>query len=295
MNQKQLAYFIEVYNSRNIQAAADKLYMTHQGLSRIIRSLEDELGHPLFVRSNHGLKPTDFANSIVPHIQRLLDDYATIQGIDSLTSQKKSAVTVYALDHVFGSLGADFFIGFHEAHPDITLSVLDTTDEHALDAIASGKCDFAVVNGPIDNTRFSAEQLFFAKYCFRVNKNDTLALKEKIAPEDLRGKMIIGKGRAYKCFRTNIDRYLFENGIIVEVPAETSDEELMAELADKGFAVAVTYDFSAQNHCGENTVIKFPADDSMGSPICLVEKSGTLPTKAGREFKKFLLEYIKGK
>ena len=44
MNQKQLSYFLEVYRCRNIQAAADKLYLTHQGLSRVIRSLEEELG-----------------------------------------------------------------------------------------------------------------------------------------------------------------------------------------------------------------------------------------------------------
>lgn len=292
MNYKQLIYFVEVYNSRNIQAAADKLYMSHQGLSRIIHTLEEELGHPLFLRSNRGLEPTDFAHTIVPHVQRLLDDYATIQGIDSLTSQKKSAVTVYTPDHVFSYFGADFFMRFHELHPDITLSVLDTTDEHALDAISRGNCDFAVVNGPVDNTRFSSENLFFSKFCLRVNKADTLALKENIVSEDLRGKKLIGKGRAYHCFRTNIDRHLFENGINVDVPAETNNEELICELVDKGLAIAATYDFSAITHCGENSVIKYLADESLGSPICLVEKSGRVPTRAGRAFKKFLLEYM---
>ena len=54
MNQKQLSYFLEVYRCCNIQAAADKLYLTHQGLSRVIRSLEEELGSPLFSRTNRG-------------------------------------------------------------------------------------------------------------------------------------------------------------------------------------------------------------------------------------------------
>ena len=156
MNQKQLSCFLEVYRCRNVQAAADKLYLTHQGLSRIIRTLEEELGHPLFVRSNRGVEPTDFATTLVPHVQRLLDDYATIQGLDSLTSQKKAVVTVYALDHLLGYLGADFVTAFHAEHPDITLSVLDTTDVTALESLSDGRSDFALVNGPIDNTRFSA-------------------------------------------------------------------------------------------------------------------------------------------
>lgn len=100
MTLKQLSYFLEVYRCRNIQAAADKLYISHQGLSRAIRELEDELGAALFTRSNRGLAPTDFAKALVPHVQCLLDDYATIQGVHTLTSREKAVVSVCALDHL---------------------------------------------------------------------------------------------------------------------------------------------------------------------------------------------------
>ena len=180
MNQKQLSYFLEVYHCRNIQAAADKLYLTHQGLSRMIRSLEEELGASLFTRSNRGLEPTDFARTLVPHVQRLLDDYATIQGVHTLVSREKSVVTVYALDHLFGYFGVELLQQFHTEHPDITLSVLDTTDEYALESLSGGRCDFAVVNGPIDNTRFSAVPLFYARYCLRMHKDPSSDAKESI-------------------------------------------------------------------------------------------------------------------
>ena len=52
MNRKQLMYFMEAYRTCNIQAAADVLYISHQGLSRVLRTLEEELGQPLFRRSN---------------------------------------------------------------------------------------------------------------------------------------------------------------------------------------------------------------------------------------------------
>lgn len=292
MNQKQLLYFLEVYRSCNIQAAADKLYMTHQGLSRIIRSLEDELGQPLFIRSNRGLEPTDFAATLIPHVQRLLDEYATIQGIHTLTSQEKSVVTIYTLDHILAYFGAGFVTGFHAEYPDITLSVLDTTDEAALESLLAGKSDFALVNGPIDNTRFTATPLFFARYCFRMHKDHPLAQKDTLRFEDFRGQKLIGKGRAYHCFRTNIDRYLLEAGIDIDVPIETSDEELMMELVEQNIAIAATYDFSALSHCGENTVIRYLDDPDMGHHIYLVEKAHTLPTKAGRAFKRFLIAYI---
>lgn len=292
MNQKQLSYFLEVYRCRNIQAAADKLYLTHQGLSRVIHSLEDELGQPLFIRSNRGLEPTDFATTLVPHVQRLLDDFATIQGIHTLTSQEKAVVTIYSLDHIIGYLGADFIADFHKQYPGITLSIVDTTDEAALDSLSAGKSDFAIVNGPIDNTRFTAEPLFFSRYCFRINCDNPLSQKQDLSFEDFRGQKVIGKGRAYNCFRTNINRYIFEAGIDIDVPVETSDEELMMELVERNLAIAVTYDFSAVSHCGKNSVIRYLDDASLGHHIYLVEKAGALPTKAGRAFKRFLLDQM---
>ena len=292
MNQKQLSYFLEVYRCRNIQAAADKLYLTHQGLSRVIRALEEELGSPLFTRSNRGLEPTDFATTLVPHVQRLLDDYATIQGVHTLTSQAKSAVTVYALDHLFGHFGAEVLLDFHDLHPEITLSILDTTDEYALESLSAGRCDFALVNGPIDNTRFTATPLFYARYAFRMRRDHRLAQKERLTFSDFQGETILGKGRAYHCFRTNIDQHMLSQGLYVDVPVETPDENLLQQLVEAGLGIAATYDFSAVSHCGENTVIRYLDDEGAGHHIYLVEKAGALPTRAGRAFKQFLLERV---
>lgn len=43
MNQKQLQYFVTVYQTQNIKTAADTLYVSRQGVSKVIRLLEEEL------------------------------------------------------------------------------------------------------------------------------------------------------------------------------------------------------------------------------------------------------------
>ena len=292
MNRKQLEYFMAVYRSRNIQAAADSLYISHQGLSRVIRSLEKELGQSLFIRSNRGLEPTDFAAALVPHVRTLLDTYERISGVRTLAGQKKAVVTVYAMDHVLGALGADFVLAFHEKYPDITLSVTDTTDSAAAEALAAGRADFAITAGPVDNTRFHAQELFYSHYCCRIRKDHPLAKKEKLLPKDFEGQKLIGKGREYACFRKNIDHLLLGQNIRVDIPLETSDEELTEELVERGLAIAVTYGFSARNHCGENTVLRTLRDPGFGQSIVLAERLDSLPTKAGRQFKSFLLQWV---
>ena len=96
LNQKQMEYFIEVYRQGNMQGAADRLYVSRQGVSKMIKTLEEELGQLLFIRNPHGLVPTDYATALLPHVQRLLEEYRSIAGMSTLASQSKSVVTVYA-------------------------------------------------------------------------------------------------------------------------------------------------------------------------------------------------------
>lgn len=292
MNQKQLMYFLATYHCRSIQTAADNLYITRQGLSRIIRSLEEELGQTLFMRSNKGLQPTGFATTLIPYAQKLVDDYECIAGINTLASQKKSVVTVYSLDHIFSYLGADFFRDFYNANPDITINIIDTTDEIAIDSLYNDKSDFAIVCGPIDNTKFTCEKLFFSRYCLRISKDNALSKKTSISVLDLDGQRIIGKGREYKCFRKNIDERLLAANISIDILIETSDESIIRELVEHNLAIAATYSFSALDNCGVNTVIRYLDEQDCGQNIYLVEKQNSLSTKARRIFKNFLLKWI---
>lgn len=292
MNKNQLEYFITAFECRNIQAAAERLFISHQGLSRVIRSLERELGQELFVRSNRGIEPTEFACSILPHVRKLLDTYAHIEGIQALAGQSKAFVSVYALDHVLGYLGSDFVLTFHEKYPDTTLSVTDSTDELALHKLMSGECDYAIINGPIDNTGVYAEPLFYSRYCLRINRNNPLAEKEDIGWSDLAGQKLIGRGREYSCFRKNIDSLILGSSIPIDIPLETSDEGMIRELVEKNLAVAVTYDFSAVNNCGQSTVIRYPNDKKQGQNIYLVSRTGRQLSKSAHDFRSMLLEWI---
>lgn len=162
MNQKQLQYFVTVYQTQNIKTAADRLFVSRQGVSKVIRLLEEELGQPLFVRSIKGVMPTDYATILLPHAKRLLEEYDAIRGLHTLAAQSKSVVTIHALDHVLAYLGAPLINDFHEAYPSIILSIVDTTDAMALAALTAQQCNFAIVTGPLDETRFEGIPSFSA-------------------------------------------------------------------------------------------------------------------------------------
>lgn len=97
MNKRQLMYFAEVYRCQNIQNASEKLFVSRQGVSKVIRTMEEELGQKLFIRTSEGVSPTDFAVALYPHVLKLIDEYRYIEGMNTLSSQKKSALTIIPL------------------------------------------------------------------------------------------------------------------------------------------------------------------------------------------------------
>lgn len=64
MNQKQLQYFVTVYQTQNIKTAADRLFVSRQGVSKVIRLLEEELGQPLFVALHQNVWGTNSSHPL---------------------------------------------------------------------------------------------------------------------------------------------------------------------------------------------------------------------------------------
>jgi DNA-binding transcriptional LysR family regulator len=69
----QLKHLIELARQGSFSKTADKLHLTQPALSRSIKSLEDELGQPLFDRVGRKNELTAFGQHIVAHAQHLVD------------------------------------------------------------------------------------------------------------------------------------------------------------------------------------------------------------------------------
>lgn len=295
MNQKQLQYFVTVYQTQNIKTAADTLYVSRQGVSKVIRLLEEELGQPLFIRSIKGVIPTDYATTLLPHAKSLLEEYDAIRSLRTLAAKSQSVVTIYALDHVLAYLGASLIEDFHEAYPSIILSVVDTTDAHAIAALASQQCSFAITAGPLDETRFEGDPLFFSHYSVRMHRSHPLAKLPTLTYDDLDGQTIISKGRAYDCFRHHIDKYFLAPGREIHILAETADESIIRTLLLHNKAINIGYDYADALYPHSDIVSRTLKEEISGQMIYLVSNPQVRKTKASCLFHDFLLEWMKKK
>ena len=78
MRIRQLRQFVEVVNSKSINNAAHKLYISQSALSASLKAAEEELGQAVLERTYNGVSLTEFGEVFVEASRQILDIYDSL-------------------------------------------------------------------------------------------------------------------------------------------------------------------------------------------------------------------------
>lgn len=76
MDTEKCAALLRALELGSLSAAAEQLGYTPSGISRMMASLEAEVGFPLLIRSRDGIRPTRECRRLLPHLRELSDEAA---------------------------------------------------------------------------------------------------------------------------------------------------------------------------------------------------------------------------
>ena len=79
MNIKHIQYMVEIERVRSISQAAENLYIGQPNLSRILKEVEENIGFPIFLRTTHGVRPTERGAAFLQHAHNILREMESIQ------------------------------------------------------------------------------------------------------------------------------------------------------------------------------------------------------------------------
>jgi DNA-binding transcriptional LysR family regulator len=241
MELRQLEYLVAVAEEAGFTRAAARLHVAQPGVSAQIRQLERELGQPLFDRTSRRVRLSEAGRAVLPYARAALDAVAGVR----LTAQELSGLLRgrVAIGTVT-SLGSDtdvpgLLAGFHDAHPDIDITLAEDTSDRLLAGLLEGRYDaaFAGIAGDAPegvDTQTVVEDALVAA----VAPGDALAAKRSMPLRALDGRPLIvlpqGTG-----MRAAVDAGCAAAGFRPRVAFEAGNPEMLAALAERGLGVAI--------------------------------------------------------
>jgi DNA-binding transcriptional LysR family regulator len=241
MELRQLEYLVAVADEGGFTRAAARLHVAQPGVSAQIRQLERELGQPLFDRTSRSVRLTEAGEAVLPYARAALDAVAgaklTAQELSGLLRGRVAIGTVT-------SLGSDtnvpgLLAGFHDAHPDVDITLAEDTSDRLLAGVLDGRYDvaFAGLAGDAPDgvgTQTVVEDALVAA----VAPGDPLAAKRSVPLRALDGRPLIvlphGTG-----LRAAVDAGCAAAGFRPRVAFEAGNPEVLAALAEQGLGVAI--------------------------------------------------------
>lgn len=76
---KHMRVLLLLVKELNVSRVASKLDISQQAVSAYLKRLRTYFGTELFVRRSAGLEPTDYALSLVPKIEKILDEVSQLR------------------------------------------------------------------------------------------------------------------------------------------------------------------------------------------------------------------------
>lgn len=293
MNVRQLSYFMEVYRQGSIAGAARTLFISPQGVSKTILSLEEELSVELFIRKGRKLIPTQDAIALTRHAQNLLDEYEAISQKKFLTHSVYKHLHIACSYDVLSYLPWEFYRDFMEAYPEIILRLEEFPDREVLSHMDKNMVELGMITGPLDSRKYHMEHLFTNGFCLLIHKSHPLAEKSTITLKDLSKERLAIKGMGQLASKSQASDYATNHAVPAFTAIEVSDYRIIHELAEQNLLIGVTMDYLLLESPPKNCVIRpFPGDTGK-KPIYLVSRKDINLSREAVCFQEYMVDYLK--
>lgn len=159
--------FLAVLKEGSLSGAARALGLAQPTVGRHIEALEQALGFSLFVRSPHGLAPTESARQLMPYVEALASTAAAVlRTASGQAGEARGAVRVTASE-VIGAEVLPAILGpVREAHPELAVELVLS---NRIENLLTREADIAVRMVPPDQDALIARHIgeiplgFFAR------------------------------------------------------------------------------------------------------------------------------------
>ncbi len=240
MNINYELYKIFYYTAINksISKTAEILLISQPAVSYQIKTLEEELGMTLFIRTKKGVTLTDEGKVLFEYISK---------GIEAFTNGENALTNLKNLDYGNIRIGASTTVSkhvlmpylevFHKKYPNIEINITNSLTEELLKDLRNGNLDILILNLPMEDAKdLNIKKVMDVQDIFVTNKEYYKKLNGKINVKDLNNYPLLFQKRPSNT-RDFLDKYLNDNNIELNPKMEIVSYNLIMDFLKIGFGI----------------------------------------------------------
>jgi len=166
--------FLEIVHRGSFAAAADRLNVTQTAVSARVRTLEDQLGRPLFLRNKAGVSLTPAGTRFLPFAKTLVQVWERARDQVAVPAGRREVVLVGCEHSLWDPLLVDWMVWMRKEAAHLGLRTEVGTPKDLLERVAHGTLDVAILYAPEQRPGLRIELLIEEKLVL-VTTDPTLA------------------------------------------------------------------------------------------------------------------------
>lgn len=239
MNIYELNNFLTLADSLHFGKASRACNLSPSALTRSIQRLEEEVGHPLFVRDNRTVTLTPAGVRFQAYARQARQEWQTLQQELHDSPSVSGPLSLYASITAVYSLLPELLEAYRAACPDVQLELRTGAAEQAVEQVLTGEIDLAVAALP-DRRAPQLEFLPLTKIPLVF-----IAPKQGInsAPPLKRGKLDLSLAPLVLprsgLSRQRLDQWMKKNNVTPDITSEVSGNEALIAMVRLGCGIGI--------------------------------------------------------
>ena len=279
-----LQYFQRIAELQNMTKAAEELHVAQPALSRSVKNLERELGHPLFERiKGNRIQINEFGLTVYRWTQTILKDIDEMHGeLEDISTGGSSRIRFAVC------AGSPVIAGFMEDYMKLDPSARFES------VLRPGESEWdLMIHEAIDEIHEEyTVKLMEERILVSMAKDHPLAAKETITIEDLRECSFVMLDQS-KNLRKSVDEFLEKVGIIPKIIILADSPHTMHIRTNDGTGVCLMPEYTWPFAGYENTIRKPIADTDVKLSVYLTWNTKEKPNPATVAFGNYLQNHFR--
>ncbi|OHU21161.1 transcriptional regulator CynR [Mycobacteroides franklinii] len=249
MELRHIRYLLAVADHANFTRAAESLHISQPTLSQQIKQLERTLGVILLDRSGRTVRLTDAGEAYAQHARLALRDLdAGERAVHDVQDLSRGHLRI-AMTPTFTT----YFIGplvhrFRTAHPGITLTVRESTQERIEADLLADRLDLGIAFAGAHPVGIDHRALFTETLRLVVGSDHPLAARRGSLPVRQLSREALGLLSPDFATRQDIDAYFAGLGVAPHIAVEANSISALLEFVRRGSLATVLPDAIAHEH-----------------------------------------------